>query len=126
MNESPIQKNILQIIGQRADVRLFRNNVGVGVCGKIVRRVAEMFVIAGGRVVRFGLKVGSGDLIGWQTVTITTEMVGQKFARFLSVETKSSTGTAKEDQENWRDRVIECGGLACVARCAADVERVLK
>jgi len=125
MNESPIQKTILAEIGSRPDVRLFRNNVGLGVCGKIVRRLGDEFLIRHGRVVKFGLHVGSGDLIGWQTRTITPEMVGKKIAVFLSIETKSDTGEARSEQVTWRDGVISCGGISGVCRCVDDVLGVL-
>jgi hypothetical protein len=50
-------------------VRLYRNNTGT---------LRDQH----GRPVTFGLAVGSADLIGWTTRTITPDMVGQQVAVF--------------------------------------------
>ena len=68
------------------------------------------------RVIRFGLCVGSGDLIGWKSITITPEMVGRRVAVFLSVETKAKRGVKSEAQENWCSQVKINGGLAGFAK----------
>lgn len=99
---------------RKGNVKLFRNNSGA-------------FRDATGRVVRYGLAneskafnamVKSGDLIGWETVTITPDMVGQKIARFLSVECKRegwvpNPNDEREDaQRRWAKAVNEAGGEA--------------
>jgi len=113
MNEKPIQNQIMLAVGGRPDTRVFRNTVGVG------KHMDGSFV-------RFGLCPGSGDLIGWHTVTITPDMVGQKFARFLSIEVKRSKGNkASDEQINWTEVVARFGGIAIVARSPDDVTKIL-
>jgi hypothetical protein len=86
----------------RGNTRLFRNNVGA-------------YKGREGQWVQFGLMKGSGDLIGWEIIEITPEMVGTKIARFLSVEVKAENGgRVSEAQKNWADRVNESGGRAVV------------
>jgi hypothetical protein len=80
----------IRIAASAAGHRLFRNNVG-------------MLKDGNGRVVRFGLAVGSGDLIGWT-----------KDGRFASIEVKSGRGRAGLAQVQWRDAVIAAGGVAAV------------
>jgi hypothetical protein len=75
-----------------------------------------------GRPVSFGLAKGSADLIGWRTVTITPEMVGQQVAVFTSIEVKTSTGRVKPEQQQWLDAVQAAGGIAGVARSVEDAQ----
>ncbi len=108
MSETAIQQDIRLALGQHPGIRTFRNNVGA-----IKDR--------NNRLVRYGLATGSADLIGWQTVTITPDMVGQRFARFLSIEVKTPTGRLSPEQETWRAAVLKAGGIAVVARSVEDV-----
>jgi hypothetical protein len=74
--------------------------------------------------VRYGLQPGSSDLIGWRTVTITPEMVGQQVAVFTSIEVKTATGRVKPEQKLWLDKVQAAGGIAGVARSVEDALRI--
>ena len=109
MSEAGIQQDIRLALGQCPAVRIFRNNVGA-------------IKAPDGRVIRYGLTTGSADLIGWQTVTIIPEMVGQRFARFVSVEVKAPKGRLSPEQETWRQAVLKAGGIAVVARSVDDVQ----
>jgi len=109
MSEAAIQQDIRLALGQHPGIRAFRNNCGAY---KDPRS---------GRLVRYGLATGSADLIGWQTITITPDMVGQRFARFLSIEVKTPTGRLSPEQETWRAAVLKAGGIAVVARSVEDV-----
>jgi hypothetical protein len=73
---------------------------------------------------RYGLQPGSSDLIGWRTVTITPEMVGQQVAVFTSIEVKTPTGRVKPEQQQWLDAVQAAGGIAGVARSVEDALRI--
>lgn len=92
--------------------RVFRNNVGA-------------IKDETGRLVTFGLCKGSSDLIGWQSVTVTPDMVGQRVAIFLAVEVKGPKGRVQPDQENFIARVRAAGGLAGVARSVSDAITIL-
>jgi hypothetical protein len=74
--------------------------------------------------VRYGLQPGSSDLIGWRTVTITPEMVGQQVAVFTSIEVKTPTGRIRPEQQQWLDAVQSAGGIAGVARSVEDALRI--
>lgn len=97
--------------------RLWRNNVGV-------------LTDKTGRPVRYGLaneskeinkRIKSADLIGWETIVITPDMVGQRVARFLSVETKAEgwrynpNDEHEQAQMRWANMVNEAGGRAVFA-----------
>ena len=111
MTEQQIQQRIRLACGGGA-TRLFRNNTGT---------LRDQH----GRPVSFGLAKGSADLIGWSTVTITPEMVGQQVAVFLSIEVKTATGRIRPEQQQWLDAVQAAGGIAGVARSVADAEALL-
>ena len=110
--ESAIQRDILRKLGQ-GDARLFRNNVGV------LRDERGQFV-------RYGLCPGSSDLIGWRTVEVTPEMVGQRLAVFVAVEVKQLRGRATEEQQNFVRAVQRAGGLAGFARSVDDAIKILR
>ena len=94
---------------------LFKNNVGKLRDDK-------------GNIVSFGLCKGSSDLIGWTPVIITPEMVGKKLAVFTAVEVKKNKFgkyRATEDQKHFITAVKNNGGMAGVADCKLDLERII-
>jgi hypothetical protein len=79
-----------------------------------------------GRLVTFGLARGSADLIGWRTVMITPDMVGQQLAVFTSIEVKTPTGRVSPQQQAWLGVVQGAGGIAGVARSVEDAVRIIE
>ncbi len=110
LSEQRIQQEI-RLALSRGPVRLYRNNTGT-------------LWDQHGRPVQFGLAVGSADLIGWRTVTITPDMVGQQVAVFTSIEVKSATGRLRPEQRQWLETVQAAGGIAGVARSVEDAARL--
>jgi hypothetical protein len=108
MREQSIMQRV-QLEASRKGWRVFRNNVG-------------QLLDARGVPVRYGLMVGSGDLIGWRPVTITPDMVGQTLAQFVSLEIKGPRGRMSPEQARWAAMVEEAGGLALVVRGAEELE----
>ena len=74
---------------------------------------------------QFGLCKGSADLIGYRTITITPEMVGQQVAVFLSIEVKTPTGRIRPEQQAWLETIQAAGGIAGVARSVDDALRIV-
>lgn len=100
MKESDIQKQIMLALSQAGCV-VWRNNTG-------------MIKNPQGRPVRFGLCVGSSDIIG----------IGPG-GRFLAIEVKTAKGRATEKQLNFINRVIKAGGIAGVARSADEAVKII-
>ena len=114
LSEMGVQSRTL-LGAAKAGFRLFRNNVGV------LRNPDT------GQPVRYGLandspqlnkKWKSGDLIGFRSVTVTPEMVGQTIAVFVSRECKAEgwrwSGNEHETaQLNWANLINQAGGDAC-------------
>jgi hypothetical protein len=110
-SEQHIQQQI-RLALSRGPVRLWRNNTGAMRDDR-------------GQLVRFGLCPGSADLIGYRSVTITPDMVGQQLAVFTAVEVKSPTGRPTAEQTAWLEHITAAGGLAGIARSIADAQRIV-
>ena len=109
-NEAYVQNKIRLAVGS-GDVRLFRNNTGA---------LLDMQ----GRLVKFGLCKGSSDLIGFRSITITPDMVGQKIAVFSAIEVKDK-GKATVEQKNFINIINNAGGYAGVAKNVNDARKIL-
>jgi hypothetical protein len=113
---------------------LFRVNTGTGWVGKMVRvsapKKVQMFpgdvLVREARPLKAGLVNGGGDLVGWRSVIITPEMVGQKIAQFVSLECKYGSGRLEPEQKIFARQVNEAGGIGAEIRDVADPERILK
>ena len=125
MNESSEHwKRMLLAAHRVLGVRLFRNNTGQAWVGRAKRlRPGQTYqaqggevVIQGARPLHAGLIKGAGDGIGWRTIQITPDMVGQKIAVFVSVEAKYGSGKLEPDQRTWDKNVRDAGGISIVAR----------
>ena len=65
--------------------------------------------------VRYGLCVGSADLIGLR----------RSDGRFVAAEVKSSTGRVRQEQARFLDAVKACGGLSGVARSVEEAREII-
>lgn len=109
MNETTLMQRIMLAASKIPGVRLFRNNTGFDATAKV----------------RYGLCVGSSDLIGWKTITIEPKHVGQRVAIFVALEVKTESGRPTKDQLNFIDVVDNSGGHAGIVRSAKDAEVLL-
>ena len=127
--EYNIQREIMLEASNRG-LTLFRNNVGHGVQGSQIVHVDKPSHVTlnpgdawvrNARRVRFGLCVGSSDLIGLKKITITPDMVGKTLAVFTAIEVKTPTGRATKKQKNFIDFVNGAGGISLIARSLEDI-----
>lgn len=105
MREALIQYQIRLAIGARPDVVLWRNNTGVA-----KHRTAS---------VRYGLCVGSSDLVGILTMPDGT-------GRFLALECKAPDGRTTKQQEMFLSLVRKRGGFAAVVRSVDEAQAALE
>lgn len=110
MTEQQTQQRI-RLALSRGGCRLWRNNTGA-------------LRDANGQLIRFGLCAGSADLIGYTTVTVTPDMVGQRLAVFTAVEVKSPTGRPTPEQTAFLKHIQDAGGRAGIARSIEDAVRI--
>jgi len=104
---------------------MFRNNVGTAWVGDATKLKDGSVMIRNPRILHAGLCEGSSDLIGWRSLIITPDMVGERVAVFAALEVKSKNGRATAGQINFCRRVIEAGGLAGIVKSLGDAEKSL-
>lgn len=133
MTEAAILQAIRLDLGREPDLKLFRQNVGEGWQGvKIDARpgarvlvTPDMVILDRARRVQFGMHRGSGDLIGWRSVTVTPDMLGRTVAILASVEVKAPRGRPTPEQIHWADTVRAAGGIAGIACSPEEARRLL-
>lgn len=135
MTEHRTQQEILLAMG-RGLRRLWRNNVGTAWAGQGQQiTAANRFtigqtlkpgdvVVRQARILHAGLCPGSADLIGYTTVEVTPDMVGQRVAVFTAVEVKSATGRPTPQQAAFLEHIRQAGGRAGIARSVDDAVRI--
>lgn len=98
MSERHLMDSIRAALCAVEGVRVWRNNVGVDTM----------------RGIRYGLGVGSPDL------------VGIAWGRFVGLEVKTPTGRVSKEQTMWLDMVRRFGGVAGVARSVEDALAIVE
>ena len=116
-SEAKIQNEVRARLNNSKLLRLYRNNTGqtplpcpgcfIQLCGRCEGKYR--------RPIKFGLAVGSADLIGFT-----------RFGRFISVEIKTDKGKLSKEQIIWMKLVKEWGGIARVIRSVAEADAFLK
>lgn len=114
-SETRVQ-SLVRLEAAQKHKRLWRNNVGAI---KDERGVPVRYGLANDSK-SLNTELKSADLIGWEPILITADMVGMTFARFLSVECKHENWTPGEHpereqaQQRWADLVNAAGGRALI------------
>lgn len=112
--ETRIQRAIMIALSEAGCV-VFRNETSGAWVGKILHRRSQEVTLSDARMIRFGLCVGSSDIIG-----ITPD------GRFLAVEVKTKTGRPTKDQLNFIEQVQQAGGVAGIARTPDEALQLLE
>lgn len=99
----------------------YRNNRGVAQATYIKKQTDGSGKISK-RIIRYGIPepkgnetdadYKGGDRIGWATIEITPDMVGEKIAVFTSIEIKGPGDKLKTGQIKWHNLVIRHGGIS--------------
>lgn len=109
MNSETKTQNKILIALSNAGCTVWRNETAGAWVGKVVHKEASQVTLTNARMIRFGLSVGSSDIIG-----ITPE------GRFLAIEVKTKTGRPTQQQLTFIDAVRINGGIAGIARSVQD------
>ena len=104
---------------------IFRNNQGVA---KFPAGAGKFRYVAYGVGPRNSKtkRNGGSDGIGWTSITITPEMIGQKVAVFTAIETKTLEGEATDEQINFCEQVRQAGGYAGFASTKMEARAIVK
>jgi hypothetical protein len=106
MSETAIQQEIRLALGAEPDLTLWRNNVGT----------ATHWNPGTGKTqsVKYGLCVGSSDLIGILA------------GRFVALEVKTEVGRLTKEQRVFLEHVRRMGGFAAVVRSADEARAAVQ
>lgn len=120
MNESQIQQAIRVALGSEDDLVLWRNSTG---------QTEEWNPSDGSsRALRYGLAVGSADLVGILRTEIPRSMHSdfpRYIGRFFALEVKTPTGRVRPEQTTWLDLVRRMCGFAAVVRSVDEAKAAL-
>jgi hypothetical protein len=110
--ERDIMHAIRAALGADPRVVLWRNDVGAG-----ERKVSASKTIH----TRYGLAVGSSDLVGIVRVPLAHPIGPTTYlGRFIGLEVKTDVGRTTADQDLFLSLVRRYGGFACVVRSVPD------
>lgn len=98
--ETVLSKTIRLAVARSGLATLWRNNVG----------------FASAEKVRYGLAVGSADLIGFR----------HSDQKFVGIEVKTPTGRISEEQQRWLDFMARRGCIVGVARSVDDALAIVR
>ncbi len=116
ISEATLLRRVL-VRASQLGARLFRNQVGRYRLARPECRECQ----SRGRVIASGLCVGSSDLIGWRSITVTPEMVGQQIAVFVAAELKGTEGKLSVEQQQFLSVVNAAGGRGLIVRSVDDL-----
>lgn len=118
MNETQIQQAIRIALGDEPDLVLWRNTTG---------QTEEWNPSDGSaRTLRYGLAVGSADLVGILAVQQRCPGTWAKtIGRFFALEVKTPTGRVRPEQTTWLELVRRMGGFAAVVRSVDEAKAAL-
>lgn len=118
MNETQIQQAIRIALGDEPDLVLWRNTTG---------QTEEWNPSDGSaRTLRYGLAVGSADLVGILRVSVIPVFDrSMSFGRFFALEVKTPTGRVRPEQTQWLELVRRMGGFAAVVRSVDEAKAAL-
>lgn len=110
--EADVNRAIAAWARKTPRLKLWRNSRGV----------AEL---PNGARITYGVgPAGAADWLGYRTIIITDEMVGQHLPVFLAIEAKRPGEDPTEDQYRFLTEIQFDGGLSGCARSAEDCERI--
>ena len=98
-----------RLLGCGEHKRLIRINAGFAWTGDIISKTNGKIILGNPRPFH-GVPAGWPDLIGWEVVEITKDMVGKKIAVFCAEEIKA-TGSLSPEQKKFKKLLSKMGGI---------------
>lgn len=106
MNEETKLMRLIMIALSNANCMSWRNETSGAYVGKVIHKDARIVTLQNAQLMRFGLCVGSADIIGIHKPT----------GRFLAIEVKTKTGKPTKEQINFIEQVRAANGISGIAR----------
>jgi hypothetical protein len=112
--ETKIQNRILMALS-KAGCLVFRNESAGAWVGRVLHKDDGQVTLIDPRMIRFGLAVGSSDIIGIAPC-----------GRFFAVEVKTRTRKPTKEQLRFIEAVNNAGGIAGIARSVEDALKLIR
>lgn len=112
--ETALQHQIMLALSEAGCI-VWRNNTGQSWSGQVLHQQAGTVTLGNARTVKYGLCVGSSDLIGIHCAT----------GKFIAIEVKTSKGRATIEQERFITAILISGGIAGIVRSPAEALALL-
>lgn len=110
----------MQIFASSLGHRLFRNGNGLAWAGQAIQLKDGSLLIKNPRPIKYGLGVGSGDLIGGTRIKVTADMVGKHVFLFTNYEIKTKNTKVSKEQTAFHETVRRLGGISVIERFSSD------
>lgn len=125
--ENQVKEAIKKFLSKRTDTVLVSNPSGTAWLGKLLEHRGSSVLLGFARRVAFGcFAPGAPDMIGFQTRTITQDMVGQQIAQFVAVEIKAASGgRITLDQADVIDMLRKRGAKAAIINETEQLKNIL-
>lgn len=104
-----------RLLNQGPNKRLFKTDAGASYQGEVVKHNGNMLILKNPRKL-VGLPKGWPDLIGFESVTITADMVGHKVAIFVCEEIKAGKDRMSTEQSKFQKLILSFGGIYRIIR----------
>lgn len=104
-----------RLLNQGPNKRLFKTDAGASYQGEVVKHNGNILILKNPRKL-CGLPPGWPDLTGFESITITPEMVGKKIAVFVGEEIKAGSDTMKPAQKKFQKLIENFGGIYRIIR----------
>lgn len=126
MKESPLKNLVRLHISRKFEgLKIFPNAQGVGWLGRAMGVENGILRLQGPRRQRFGLHEGSPDDMGWLSIIVTPDMVGQRIAIAVGLEYKQPGAPRRPMQIKFVDMMQKDGCIAGFVECPDDADRLL-
>jgi len=115
MNPETKLQNLILMALSKAGCLVFRNETSGAWVGKVIHKDASQVTLTDARMIRFGLAVGSSDIVGVAPC-----------GRFLAIEIKTSTGRPTKEQLRFIEAVNNAGGISGIACSVEDALKLIR
>lgn len=113
-NETAIMHQIMLALSEAGCI-VWRNNTGQAWSGRVIHQQFGSVTLTAASPIKFGLCVGSSDLIGIHCAT----------GKFIAMEVKTAKGRASIEQERFIAAILISGGIAGIVRSPAEALALL-
>lgn len=115
--------NKLQLLASSLGHRLFRNNNGMAYSGEAIELDNGSILIKNPYRIKYGLGVGTGDLVGGTQIKVTPEMIGKTILVFTNYEVKMVKTKVTKEQTSFHNTILQLGGISIIERFkSTDIE----